>query len=73
MRKYGSKMTEKYGPASGEQAEGNEQQSDNQQPVVEQQQEERTVPLSALEAERKKRQEVEAEKRIYQQYLEQAQ
>jgi len=58
-------------------SEGPEEQQEEQ--VVEQEQEveaeqqERTVPLSALEAERRKRQDVEAENRLYQQHLLQSQ
>lgn len=41
--------------------------SDVREEVVEEVQEERKVPLSALEAERRRRQEAEAEKRVYEQ------
>lgn len=44
-----------------------------QEQVQEQNEEERKIPLSALEAERRKRQDAEAQNRLYQEYLSQAQ
>lgn len=63
-------MSEVENPVS----EGEQQPEETvQEQAAPEQQEERTVPLTALEAERKKRQEAETQARLYELYLQQQQ
>lgn len=63
---------ENENPAS-EGLENSEQEVVQQQEQIETREPERTVPLSALEAERRKRQDLEAQAKVYEQYINQAQ